>query len=123
MEVGKLWLRHYEGQYGLTYEQALARFQSILTSTRSNPKFIPYKPDILSVSLPPRFQSFLDEVEETEGTPSRILVEVVTAGMDVGCGTREGRNPFPPSTPLNVEWCGSGEHIPLYSHSSDLESG
>jgi hypothetical protein len=43
MEVGKLWLRHYEGQYGLTYEQALARFQSILTSTRSNPKFIPYK--------------------------------------------------------------------------------
>ena len=76
MEVGKLWLRHYEGQYGLTYEQALARFQSILNSTRSNPKFIPYKLDILSVSLSPIILSFLDEIEETEGKPSRILVEV-----------------------------------------------
>ena len=77
MEVGKLWLRHYEGQYGLTYEQALARFQSILNSTRSNPKFIPYKLDILSVSLSPIILSFLDEIEETEGKPSRILVEVI----------------------------------------------
>jgi hypothetical protein len=77
MEVGKLWLRHYEGQYGLTFEQALVRFQTILNSTRSNPKFVPYKPDILSVSVPPIILSLLDEIEMTEGKPSRILVEVV----------------------------------------------
>ena len=77
MEVGRLWLRHYEGQYGLTYKQALARFQSILSSTRSNPKFVPYTFDILSVTLPPTVLAFLDEIEETEGKPSRILVEVV----------------------------------------------
>jgi hypothetical protein len=77
MEVGKLWLRHYEGQYGLTFEQALTRFQSILTSTRSNPKFVPYKPDILAVSLPSVILSFLDEIEATEGRQSRILIEVV----------------------------------------------
>ena len=77
MEVGRLWLRHYEGQYGLTYEQALARFQMILNSTRSNPKFVPYTFDILSVALPPTVLAFLDEIEETEGKPSRILVEVV----------------------------------------------
>jgi hypothetical protein len=77
MEVGRLWLRHYEGQYGLTFEQALARFQTILNSTRSNPKFVPYTFDILAVALPPPVLAFLDEIEEAEGRPSRILVEVV----------------------------------------------
>ena len=116
MEVGKLWLRHYEGRYGLTFEQAMARFQTILTSTRSNPRFIPYKPDILSVSLPPRFQSFLNEIEEMEGRPSRILVEVVMREWMLEIEKRNKTPPHHPtlsgvevenvflSTPITLTW-------------------
>jgi hypothetical protein len=77
LEVGKQWLRHFEGQYGLTFEQALAQFQAILTYTRNNRNFTAYQLDILAVSLPPEILSLLDEVEEKEGKSSRVLVEVV----------------------------------------------
>ena len=77
LDVGKSWLRHYEGRYGLTFEQALAQFQAILASTRANPDFVPYTFNILDVELPPQFLSILAKLEKIEGKPSRILVEVV----------------------------------------------
>jgi hypothetical protein len=103
MEVGKLWLRHYEGQYGLTFEQALARFQAILNSTRSNPKFVPYRFDILSVSLSPIILSFLDEIEETEGKPSRILVEVVMREWMLDVERENGEIHFQPPHHLTLD--------------------
>lgn len=77
LEIGKAWLRHYEGQYRSTWTEAVAEFQTTLTATRANPNFIPYRFDIATVSLTPAMLSLLDELEREEGKLSRILVEVV----------------------------------------------
>jgi transposase-like protein len=77
LDVGKAWLRHYEGQYRSTWAEAVAEFQTILTTTRANPNFVPYRPNILSVVLIPEMLTLLDELEQEEGKPSRILVEVI----------------------------------------------
>lgn len=65
IEVGTAWLRHYEGQYGLTFERALAELHKCVDYTRGNEKFVPLRRNIADVELSPRERFVIECVAET----------------------------------------------------------
>lgn len=75
IEVGTRWLRHFEGQYGLTFERALAELHKCLEFTRNNEKFSPFKRGIEGVELSLRERFVIECVAETRD--EELFLEVV----------------------------------------------
>lgn len=75
IEVGTRWLRHFEGQYGLTFERALAELHKCLEFTRNNEKFVPFARSIEGVELSPRERFVIECVAETRD--EELFLEVV----------------------------------------------